>query len=360
MCVGLAYSNPPATSQPDAPKPLEKAPADRFPSVEIVNVFLPEGESNVRSSFKIGNGSALIGTEETGDVYKTEDAGMTWRKTTDGGDEFGIQDIRNIIRAQDNNLYATTSEPALVLQSRDEGESWQQLAKAQSSRTVGIVQLDDGAILVGLRRSENDKISIIRSEDYFETFDWIPLSEDYPRQNVTCFYNLGGSAVLAGIGYEASGKIFKSDDAGLTWRKTGELPDARDLMAFYEEGGVVYVLASGVSTLYSSADAGETWEKAHQFWPKGFIGSTTTFDWNGKTYRVIPGTDQRNKKPPLHYLLISDDLGKTWFEWIELVIDPTEKQGGGVSNIAVISSDTIIVGQGNHAVQGRCFVLKIK
>lgn len=342
-----------------APLSIKEAEEGRFPAVRVVNVFAPDGESNVRTSFKLAEGSALIGTEETGDVFKSVDSGMTWVRTTDGGDEWGIQDIRNVIRTQDKDLYATTSEPALVLRSRDEGETWNILSRPKSSRTVGIVELDDGAILIGLRRSKNDKTSIIRSEDGFMTEEWIPVSEDQPRQNTTSFHSLGGSAVLTGVGYEGSGKIYKSEDSGRTWRMTGEFKKARDVMAFYQEGQRIYVLASGIATLFVSLDAGESWSRERQFWSKGFIGSTATFDWKGKTYRVIPATDQTGRDPR-HVVLISDDLGKTWFEWIELVVAPDQKQGGGVSNCAVIAKDTIIVGQGNHAVQGRCYTLKFE
>ena len=134
----------------------------RFPQVEIINSFAPPGESNVRSSFKLADGIALMGTEETGDVFKTTDGGKTWTKTVDGGDEWSIQDIRNYIRADDGRIYATTSEPALVLCSDDEGQSFKIVARAKSSRTVALQQLDTGEILVGLRRSENNKISILR------------------------------------------------------------------------------------------------------------------------------------------------------------------------------------------------------
>lgn len=46
-------------------------PTKRFPAVEIAHTFSPPGESNVRSSVKLADGVALIGTEEIGDVFKT-------------------------------------------------------------------------------------------------------------------------------------------------------------------------------------------------------------------------------------------------------------------------------------------------
>ena len=325
-----------------------------FPAVEVVAAFAPPGESNVRASFRLADGVALIGTEETGDIYKSEDAGRTWRKTVDTDELWEVSDVRNFIRAGDGRLYATTSEPAFVIRSADEGETWKIVAKPQASRTVGIVELDNGVILVGLRRSENNKISVLRSDNGFETFDWIAVSETLPRQNTTCLFDLGGGVVLTGVGYEASGKVFRSEDSGLTWAQVAEFPEARDLMNFFRIGDRIYVMASGIATLYASNDQGKTWDKAHQAWEKGFLGQHATFEREGQTYHLLAGTDQR-ADTKRHVVLISADKGASWHEWIHLASDVS----GGASNLAVLDADTLIVGTGNHAVQGRVYTLRI-
>lgn len=337
------------------PKPASEAGAGRFPQVGIVNVFEPPGESNVRSSFRLAENAGLIGTEETGDIFKTVDGGMTWVKQVDGGDLWGLDDVRNYLRADDGNLYITTSEPALVCRSADEGASWEVLARPQSSRTVGMVQLDNGTMLVGLRRAEQLQTSIVRSDDYFESFEWTPVSDEKPPQNTTCFHNLGGAEVLVGVGYEASGKIYKSTDYGRTWEKKADYPEARDMMWFFEEAGKVYLLASGVSTLYVSEDRGETWRKHRQFWEKGFLGMSQPFEYGDKRYVLMTGTDQ-TQKPYRHVILISDDQAETWYEWIELDQDVT----GGASNLAVLSDSRIVVGTGNHSAQGKAFTLQVE
>ena len=329
--------------------------ADRFPPVEIASSFAPPGESNVRSSFKLADGVALMGTEETGDVFKTTDGGKTWAKTVDGGDEWEIQDVRNYIRGDDGRIYATTSEPALVLCSDDEGQSFKIVARAKSSRTVALQQLDTGEILVGLRRSENNKISILRSADHFKTFDTIVLDDKLPRQNTTCLLGLGNGVVVCGVGYEESGKIFRSTDAGLTWTQTAEFPKARDVMNFFKVGDKVFVLTSGIATIFSSSDNGETWAKHAQVWEKGFLGQHDILEHNGKTYHLLAATDQREKEKR-HVLLISDDNAETWHEWTELQTDVS----GGASNLAVIGDGTIVVGTGNHSVQGFVHTLKVK
>ncbi len=334
---------------------FEKSQEKRFPQVEIINSFAPPSESNVRSSFKLSDGMALIGTEETGDVFKTTDGGKTWNKKVDGGDKWSIQDIRNFIRTDNGRLYATTSEPALVLRSDDEGESWDIAARTKSSRTVALEQLNTGEILVGMRRSENNKISIVRSADHFETFETIVLDDKLPRQNTTCLLGLGDGVVVCGVGYEASGKIFRSEDAGITWTQTAEFPEARDVMNFFRAGNKVFVLTSGIATIFASSDNGKTWAKHTQVWEKGFLGQHSVLEHDAKTYHLLAATDQREKLKR-HVLLISDDNAETWHQWIELQTDVS----GGASNLAVIGDGTIIVGTGNHSVQGFVHTLKIK
>lgn len=352
LLLGIA---PHAYANKISPPKSAAKQSDRFPAVSVVNVYEPKGESNVRSSFRLSENVALIGTEETGDLFKTKDGGMTWRKVLDGKDLWKINDIRNFMRADDNHLYFTTSDPGIVCRSKDEGESWEVVAKPKASRTVGLTQLDDGTFLVGLRRAKQKKTSLIRSTDHFKTNTWIKVSDENPPQNTTCFHNLGGTKALVGVGYEASGKIYKSTDSGLTWTKKADLPKARDTMWFFQEGKRTYLLASGVATLYVSEDEGETWAKDQQFWEKGFLGMSVPYTRNGTNYRLMCASDQ-SKKPTRHVILISDDAAKTWFEWIELDTDKT----GGVSNLSILSPDRIIAGAGNHSAQGKAFTLEIK
>jgi len=343
---------------------VQEVPDGRFPTVAVVNVFEPPGESNVRSSLMLSKGAGLIGTEESGNIFKSEDDGQSWRKVFDGDEEWGIADIRNFIRAQDGHIYFTMTEPARVGRSMDDGESWGIVYTAPASRTVGLVQLDSGTILVGLRRSENMMTSIIRTEDYFKTFQWIPLSQTALRQNTTCFGYWGGNEVLAGVGYEGSGKVYKSVDGGLSWEIKAEIPDARDVMGFYKGGNDIYVFTSGNGTLLKSTDNGETWTKYHQFWSQGFLGECEPFEHDGKSYLLMSATDQSNEIYR-HLVLISDDQGATWHEWIDLVSEAMGKvysskdSGGGASNLSVLSENTVIVGVGNHSVQGRAYTLHV-
>jgi len=122
---------------------------------------------------------------------------------------------------------------------------------------------------------------------------------------------LGDGVVVCGVGYEASGKIFRSTDAGLTWTQTADFPDARDVMNFFAIGDKVFVLTSGIATIFVSSDKGQTWAKHAQIWEKGFLGQHDILEHDGKTYHLMAATDQR-EKTKRHVVLISDDAGETW------------------------------------------------
>ena len=126
-------------------------------------------------------------------------------------------------------------------------------------------------------------------------------------------------------------------------------------MNFFKVGDKVFVLTSGIATIFASSDEGKTWAKHAQVWEKGFLGQHDILEHNGKTFHLLAATDQREKERR-HVLLISDDNAETWHEWIQLQTDVS----GGASNLAVIGDGTIVVGTGNHSVQGFVHTLKIK
>lgn len=55
-------------------------------------------------------------------------------------------------------------------------------------------------------------------------------------------------------------------------------------------------------------------------------------------------------------VLISDDRGESWYEWIGLDRDET----GGARKMAVISKGRIVVGTGNRSANGKTFRLAVK
>lgn len=328
-----------------------KAP---LPLHAVVNVLEPAGESNVRSSFALLGDHVLVGTEETADVYKSEDGGRSWRKTFDAGDAFRLADIREMIRARDGSLYASTSGKGDILKSVDGGESWTLVNSIPAWRTVGIIQLRDGTFLTGARKDDSGETSIYRSEDGFQTLERVGLPNSV-QQNITCFHDLGGGKALAGAGYDGTAKVFKTQDSGKTWRLVADFAGTFDIFDFVEAEGKILTSTKSTSTIYASEDNGESWQPHFQVWEKGFLGTFDVLEWEGNDYILLSGTDQRDSERFRHCLLISRDGGETFEEWIELMTDRT----GGASNVTVVNDRTIVVGTGNHSAQGRAFTITL-
>ncbi|MFO7724323.1 MAG: sialidase family protein [Oceanipulchritudo sp.] len=325
-----------------------------MPGYAIVGVLEPEGESNVRCGFALPGEHILIGTEETADVYKSEDGGRRWRKTFDAGDAFEAQDIREMIRAGDGALYASTSGKGDILKSLDGGESWQMANTIAAWRTVGILELSDGTLLAGARMDESGETSVYWSRDGFATLTRVGLPT-LEQQNVTCFHDLGGGRVLAGIGFDGTAKIHKSEDSGKSWREVADLEGTYDIFDFTEAAGGLLASTKSTATIYRSGDGGESWVPHFQAWEKGFLGTFARFEWQGHRYLVLSGSDQRDPDRYRHCLLISRDGGETFEEWIELMASGS----GGASNVTMAGKETLVVGVGNHSVQGRAFTVRL-
>jgi photosystem II stability/assembly factor-like uncharacterized protein len=334
----------PVIGSPKAPLPLHA----------VVNVLEPAGESNVRSSFALLGNHVLVGTEETADVYKSEDGGRSWRKTFDAGDAYAAQDVRSVIRAEDGSLYASTSGKGDILKSVDGGENWTLVNSIPAWRTVGIIQLSDGTFLTGARKDDSGETSIYRSEDGFQTLEHVALPNSV-QQNVTCFHDLGGGKALAGAGFDGTAKVFKTEDSGRSWRLVADFEGTFDIFDFIKVDGKILTSTKSTATIYASADRGETWQPHFQVWEKGFLGTFDELKWEGNRYVVLSGTDQRDPERFRHCLLISRDGGETFEEWIELMTDRT----GGASNVTVVNNRTIVVGTGNHSAQGRAFTITL-
>ncbi len=135
------------------------------------------------------------------------------------------------------------------------------------------------------------------------------------RLVVTC--DLGGKG-MAGVA--SIGRIFVSDDHGISWRKTGEFPmeHARP----FEAGGRIYILGQrGDLGILCSADGGETWSETIWFTKGQRWHQSACNVWyaKGNVYLVmernVPRADGREfgwnpvmKAPVLMRAKVTDDL----------------------------------------------------
>ncbi|MAF11150.1 hypothetical protein CMK11_11930 [Candidatus Poribacteria bacterium] len=219
----------------------------------------------------VGAGSAVYAT--TGDgLSRSTSQGDAW---TSRGAQVG-SGVRDILAADGATLYAATSVDELLV-STDEGSTW---AEAPVIDKASCVLLDaPNLVLVGAD-------AIHRSGDGGQAWSTV---------------GLWGSAVralaAAGTGYVAAAStgVHMSNADGTLWRPTGlrEI-SVRDV---HYDAGVLWAVAN--STVFRSADAGETWARL----PLGGAGVTIADITGAHGYLYAATSDG---------VFDSIDLGNSW------------------------------------------------
>ena len=226
-----------------------------------------------------------------GGVYKTEDAGVSWRNVTDG--QLGTSSIGAIAVAEsdDNVVFVGTGEAAPrgnalshgdgVYKSTDAGKTWTSVG-LKETRHISQVRIDP------------------RNPDLVFVAALGPVAKDSKDRGV-----------------------FKSADGGRTWRQTlfvDETTGAVDLVidpvnprhlyaAMWDFRRLPWQIRSGGrgSGLYKSTDGGETWKKLSEGLPGGTLGKigvTVSPSRHERVWAVIEAEDGG--------LFRSDDAGGTW------------------------------------------------
>lgn len=174
--------------------------------------------------------------------------------------------------------WESLGEPAwgAVWESLDRGTTWTRLSTiAGGANIVSAIQREDGTLLAAALEQ-----GVQRSIDGGVT--WEPASDGLPHGNVRDLAVIPGSdTVLAALaegqlvdGEHLSGGVYRSDDAGITWRPSSEGLSLRrdtraELTSRYHAIEVSDVdpdtiwtadLAFGLETILRSDDGGQTWQ----------------------------------------------------------------------------------------------------
>ena len=225
-------------------------------------------------------------TNEERGVFKSTDGGVTWKKVFYLNERTGVVDLV-IDRSHPNTLYAATYEcmrrpwrledggPASgIYKTTDGGSGWKQLAGGLPAGTIGRIGLDlyqkDPNILYAVVDNRNKSTAA-------------PATPQPP----------GTPAVERLIG----GEVYRTDDGGLTWRKTNSARDDVGRKTGYafnqlriDPNNPDRVFITG-SSITSSEDGGKTWaglsrdRRATGF----FAGPSATFAPCGSTAKTRTG-----------------------------------------------------------------------
>lgn len=291
-----------------------------------------------------GNGSdTFYSGAAGGGVWKTDDAGRTWRAVFDGVGSASVGAL-DVARSKPSVVYAGMGQVTTryditpgdgVYRSDDAGKTWRHLGLA-SSRHVGAIKID-------------------------------------PRNPDRAWVAALGSTF--GPGGERG--LYRTQDGGKTWQRTlfvSENTGAVDVALDPEDSNVVFAATWQVryrpwlsyftpdigpeSALYRSTDGGTTWQKvAGAGWPSGPLGRIgVAVAHRAQGSRVWAVIDA----PAGGGLYRSDDAGKTW---LHVNFDP-ELINGYFSQItpAPDDADTVFAtGRGLHRCTDggtRCDIVK--
>lgn len=278
------------------------------------------GGRSVASTGVIGDNKTYYMGTTGGGVWKTEDAGVSWRNISDGYFTTGSVGAIAVAPSDSNVVYVGMGEHAVrgvmthhgdgVYKSTDAGRTWKK---------------------IGLEKTQHISRIIVD-----------------PKNADVLFVAAQGA--LYGDSKERG--LFKSEDGGKTWRnvlyvddKTGAAELSMDAnnsrvmyAAMWEYGRRPWQVISGGagSGLYKSVDSGETWEKMTNGLPSemGKMAIAVSPSNSDKVYALIESDTEKD----LGGLFVSNNAGKSWsrvsddnrltqraWYYIELAIDPKDE-----------------------------------
>ncbi|ADB37612.1 WD40/YVTN/BNR-like repeat-containing protein [Spirosoma linguale] len=268
-----------------------------------------------------------------GGIWKTEDAGMTWKNVSDGQLKTSSVGAIGICESDPAVVYVGMGEHAPrgvmtsygdgVYKSTDAGKTWQHLG-LDLTRHIAAVRV----------HPQNPDVAFVAAQGA-----------------------LHGSSADRGI--------YKTIDGGKSWKKVlfvDENTGCNDLSMDMTNPRILYasmwdyrrlpwqVQSGGKgSGLYKSTDAGETWTKLEKGLPKelGKMGISVSKANPNRVYAVIESDSKADKGG----VFLSEDAGKSWnrvskdhrtiqraWYYIEIFADPVDENTVYVLNTSVLKS----------------------
>ncbi|QJP34405.1 glycosyl hydrolase [Nonlabens sp. Ci31] len=295
-------------------------------------IYVGGGEKTVRGNVSSGYG-----------IWKTEDAGKTWTAA-------GLPQSRHVPRiaidpndhhtvyaAVLGNIYKPTAERG-VYKSTDGGKSWRKtlFANDMAGAVDLIIDPSNARVLYAstwrLQRtpyslsSGGDGSALWKSTDYGETWKEISNNEGFAKGTLGIMgitvSPVNSDRVYAIVENKEQGGLYRSDDAGLTWKKTNDDRSLRQRAWYYSR---IYADTEDVDKLYvvnvnyhKSTDGGKNFSSAraphgdhHDLWiapedPNRMImgddgGAQITYD-GGETWSTY-----HNQPTAQYYRVTTDD-----------------------------------------------------
>lgn len=272
----------------------------------------------------------------SGGVWKTVDAGVSWKPIFEHESTFAIGDI-TIAPSNPETIWVGTGECHVgrmsysgtgVFKSKDAGATWTNMGLHESYHIgqVAIDPTDEQTVYVAAMgsRTSGGQRGIFKTGDGGKTFRPV-----FKAGATVSFVDLvidpsEPSRLYASAWDRSNGNgsgVYRSNDHGETWNKLeGGLPteqiDRVAIAVSTSKPGVVYALMADrsspqlkrrrpASILFRSEDFGTTWQRTHQDYVPTYVG------WDFCDVRVAPDDEDRVYIGGFR-LITSNDGGKTF------------------------------------------------
>lgn len=237
-----------------------------------------------------------IGLQNTGAIYKSTDAGITWLKKISGVVESNGFTVRGIsVEPGNSDIVYAAGEinstlwlghyksfqgfdfvKGIVYKSNDGGGSWKPIWRGDNLARYILINPDDPNILyisTGIfdrfAANSDPENEVAGGTGIFKSVDggatWNPINEGLKNLYVGSLYisPVDSNTLLAGTGYAMSGNegggIYRSTDGGLNWQYVGGSPRVVSVEISTANPQIAYAADVAHSNFFRSDDAGVTW-----------------------------------------------------------------------------------------------------
>lgn len=270
-----------------------------------------DSNQNWQAIASSSNGQIIAAVGTNGDIFISNDAGITWRNGTATGVASGGKSWTSIAMTPDASTIATATYANGIYISRDFGMTW---AQSSSSSFFGISHLAvsiDGQTIIASVSGDTDDEYIYTSLDSGST--WSTFQSPYIANWSSVATTANASLIVAAVGryyvpyadryYVFEGSIFLTTDSGNTWNEI-MAPGVRKWASLTSDRTGEYLAAAAFDgDIWTSSDSGATWIDRQSAGTRNWTYISSTPDGS----KLVATEDNGG-------IFISPDFGSTWLD----------------------------------------------